>query len=160
MNASHLSFDTHCLIKWRKICLTMNYRFADNQVLFALRQDRAAGAPPSPAGVSKAGVSRGRNLTKEDGQNCLLIEFRINNSCMRSRTGFNLKEAVVWFIVRRCWERLFPFTRCFSLSCLLLSVSSTYWPRRSLLACTLEEIKSKAMKQEQKESEQKKETKS
>lgn len=73
----------------------MDYRFADNRVVCAVSQDGAAGAPPSPAGVPRAGVPRGRDLTKEDGQNCLLIECRINNSCVRSRTGFNLKEAVV-----------------------------------------------------------------
>lgn len=63
----------------------MNFRFADNQVLFALKQDRAAGALPS-----LAGVSRGKNLPKSE-----VMEFRINSSFMRSRTGFNLEEAVV-----------------------------------------------------------------
>lgn len=99
-----------------------------------LPADRAAGSLPSPAGVSRAGASRGRNLTK-DGQNCLPIEFRFSNSCMRRRTGFNLEEAVVWFIMRCCWERkssfpspaVSPWAACSTQSPPLTDPAETCW---------------------------------
>lgn len=49
-------------------------------------------------------------------------------------------------------EKLLPLTCCLSLSCLFHSVSSAHRASRNLLACTLEEMKSKAMKQGLKES--------
>lgn len=62
----------------------MDYRFAGN---LASRQDRAAAA--SQALLLFQGLP-----TTPARFELLLVEFRINNSCVRSGTGFNLKEIV------------------------------------------------------------------